>query len=452
MEAAHGVLRSLAPEAVSTAARSLLRFDRRGLASSAARRQVVAVLRREPSLREQVEAVLLERPEIAASLAAWREDGGTSTVRSAQQRGDIDLLVAALWASGDAGASFSLGLCVGAAADAEIDAEHVAEVAGVRHELDAANVARERIEQRLAQQSDALEGAQEQLRIERSSRRSREQSSDAEVASARRSLAASEEQLAQLRAGELVNQQNRARDSARIADVEGQLQHSRQEKISLQRAIATPAVTPEELHDLAAIAQSIGAKLNALGEKVAAAPKASTPTRAVPLASQTAGAAPRPAAPTRRTRVNLPGGLSADTADGARAIFTRTADLVVIVDGYNVSKRAWPESPLSDQREKLARALHQVHMKFGCDIVCCFDGDGTEGVRPIRRAGLRIAFSSRGQEADELVVDEVESLPKRIPVVIASSDAWVREHAERAGATVIASPTLLELARLAGRR
>ena len=63
-----------------------------------------------------------------------------------------------------------------------------------------------------------------------------------------------------------------------------------------------------------------------------------------------------------------------------------------------------------------------------------------------------IVALARGQEADELVVDQVEGLPKRIPVVVVSSDAWVREHAERAGAMVISAPTVLDVARQAGRR
>ena len=129
-----------------------------------------------------------------------------------------------------------------------------------------------------------------------------------------------------------------------------------------------------------------------------------------------------------------------------------SADLVLVVDGYNVSQRAWPQAVLSDQRERLARALHQIHVRYGCEIVCCFDGDGTEGVKPLRRAGLRVVFSAADQEADELVVETVSALPKRIPVVVVSSDAWVREHSNAEGATVISAQTLLDVAQRAGRR
>jgi predicted RNA-binding protein with PIN domain len=56
-------------------------------------------------------------------------------------------------------------------------------------------------------------------------------------------------------------------------------------------------------------------------------------------------------------------------------------------------------------------------------------------------------FSAAGEEADVVVVREVERLPKRVPVVVASSDAWVREHAEQEGAVVVGAGTLLAVAR-----
>ena len=58
-----------------------------------------------------------------------------------------------------------------------------------------------------------------------------------------------------------------------------------------------------------------------------------------------------------------------------------------------------------------------------------------------------MVFSEADEEADEVVVREVEDLPKRIPVVVVSSDAWVREHAEAAGAVVVPADALLTVLR-----
>ncbi len=454
VETAHAVLRELAPADVSVAARPLLRFDRRGLASGAARRQVLAALRREPQLRAMVVEALTDKAEVVAMLDEYSVLDAPQIAVNAVDRDDLGLLVAALWAGAPSGAAFGIGVCVSAAAARQAHDAAAHQVHEVERQLDEATVAVHRADQRMSDADAAAAKALAQLREERAARRQREQSHGAEVAAAERATRDVETTLAQERANALTATQRAARDQHRIADLEQRLIEARNETATLRLAIATPALSETELRGAAGLAQQLAETLGAMGERVAAAPvRPVAATRAVRPPNQSAPTAgERPPAPTRRALANLPGGLLADSADGATAMLTRSADLVLIVDGYNVSKRAWPESALSEQREKLARALHQIHLRFGCDVVCCFDGDGTEGVRPLRRAGLRIVFSARGQEADELVVDAIDALPKRIPVVVASSDAWVREHAERSGGTVISAATALELARLAGRR
>jgi predicted RNA-binding protein with PIN domain len=76
-----------------------------------------------------------------------------------------------------------------------------------------------------------------------------------------------------------------------------------------------------------------------------------------------------------------------------------------------------------------------------------FDGDGSGPHGPIRRGGVRVVFSDAGEEADEVVLREVQALPKAVPVVVASSDAWVREQTEQEGAVVIAADALLAFLR-----
>lgn len=463
VEVAHATLRGLDPSELSSAARPLLRFDRRGLASSAAKRQIIAVLRREPALRTQVVAAVQARQDVTALCDAWPNDDHVAMVNDAGARGDLPVLVAALWASNAERADFGLGLCVAHyEARVDRDREHDSSAALQRH-IDELQQRLDRETARTALFEAKAETATAKLRDERASRRQREQSTDAEVAAAQRLQRAAEAAtLAAQRETETLRR-TVAREQEKVAVNERVIAQLREEIAALQRMIDAPAVTKTELDELRLEVGGFLGRITDMGRRVEAAaevaarrPNEAKPGtsvgRSAPQSDDRAAPGGRSAAPTRRTRPTLAGGLVGDSVDGASAMLASSADLVLVVDGYNVSLRAWPEASLADQRERLARALHQIHLRYGCDIVCCFDGDGTEGVKPLRRAGLCVVFSAADHEADELVVETVASLPKRIPALVASSDAWVREHASIEGAVVIGAATVLAVSQRAGRR
>ena len=56
-------------------------------------------------------------------------------------------------------------------------------------------------------------------------------------------------------------------------------------------------------------------------------------------------------------------------------------------------------------------------------------------------------FSPAGEAADPVIIREVHGLPRRVPVLVASSDGWVRDEAVRGGATVIPAHALLAVLR-----
>jgi predicted RNA-binding protein with PIN domain len=116
--------------------------------------------------------------------------------------------------------------------------------------------------------------------------------------------------------------------------------------------------------------------------------------------------------------------------------------LLLVVDGYNAAFVGWPEASPADKRERLGRGLVELHRRFGCEVLCVFDGDGSDA-RPLKREGVRVVFSAADEEADAVVVRAVRELDPQRPAIVVSSDQWVVEHAQAAGALAVPSPTLV---------
>jgi predicted RNA-binding protein with PIN domain len=119
---------------------------------------------------------------------------------------------------------------------------------------------------------------------------------------------------------------------------------------------------------------------------------------------------------------------------------------VLVVDGYNVSHAAWPGTSIADQRERLVTALAELHARAGVEVEVVFDGADVE---PAWSAGartpVRVRFSPAGVEADDVVLQLVDELPRHRPVVVASSDRRVRDGARARGAATVSSTPLLSV-------
>ena len=161
---------------------------------------------------------------------------------------------------------------------------------------------------------------------------------------------------------------------------------------------------------------------------------------AAATSSRPAGAA---TVPRRRPR-SLPPAVLDDSVEAAEHLL-RGEQVVVLVDGYNLTKLARPEIDLSEQRRWLIDAAVESSTRTGARFEIVFDGADDRGSAPAdlgRRTGVQVRFSPAGVEADDVVLARAAALAA-VPVVVASDDRRVQAGARRLGVNVVGARQLL---------
>jgi predicted RNA-binding protein with PIN domain len=117
----------------------------------------------------------------------------------------------------------------------------------------------------------------------------------------------------------------------------------------------------------------------------------------------------------------------------------------LLVDGYNVTKTAYPGLPLEAQRVRLVAGLKALHSRTAAEVTVVFDGaDGASGA-PASSRQVRVLFSRTDETADEVIRRLARHEPKGRPVVVVSSDKEIVEGVVRAGARAVPAVALTRL-------
>ena len=105
-----------------------------------------------------------------------------------------------------------------------------------------------------------------------------------------------------------------------------------------------------------------------------------------------------------------------------------------LVDGYNVSKTAWPELELTAQRLRLVNAVAELRMRLGTHVEVVFDGEdeGRLATRALPES-VRVSSPPSGVEADDVVLELIDEQPAERQVVVVSSDRRVKDGPPAAG-------------------
>ena len=212
-------------------------------------------------------------------------------------------------------------------------------------------------------------------------------------------------------------------------------------------AVAPPAPVEVAPLDLSGITEALSdARLalataaRSLDEAVRAVPDAQ-PATALDVAS----AQERRIRPQKHARrpEPLPGGVRDDSVEAARHLL-RVRHVVVIVDGYNVAKRGWPDlAALADQRDRLLNRLAGLHASTRAEFQIVFDGTQAGSIAATKGQPVTVLFTESGTTADDEILRLVPTMPRERAVVVASSDREVADGARRLGANVISAEQLL---------
>jgi predicted RNA-binding protein with PIN domain len=467
LDTAGEMLRTLEPTEIPPILRPVAEFDRRGLARGAARQQLLRAIDAEPDFRDRAVEQFLARSDVVDALESWDAGDAFALVSDASDDATLQVLASALYAARPPGWVFGLG--VACASFERLRAERQAgddfraresQVAGLAESRRRAEAARVSAEQK-------AEHIERELREERQSRRDRDAQAGQRVAAAERKAAEIEREVAQARTAVEAADARLEREATRARKVDEEMR-------DLQRAVkeaeakmreadaGLPILRRDDLSalvDAADMAQRLATGLSGVADQARrvlqrTSSDDASPPDAAPVATEAAADSdndkeedkkerqPRP----RRAHPRVPPGMVDDDPDALDAML-RTPRAVLVVDGYNVSMLAWGHAPPAQQRDRLLSAVSELQLRTRVRVILVFDGADVGGVLPPRRPGVRVVFSPEGEEADAVVVRQAMDLPVEVPVVVASSDGWVEEHARESGAHVVSSETLLRALR-----
>jgi predicted RNA-binding protein with PIN domain len=310
------------------------------------------------------------------------------------------------------------------------------------------------VEQLVAEQADAAADAdlRASVRREEKRRRAAEQVAvrlRADIVARDASIEALRVELDGLRADVVKAEDEVAEVRAELVDLRIEARHARDREAAaaarLEAALRSPS-TPNDRADQrvdeAGVEEPDSVEVNGVDPGAVAELARATRELAGRLEALLPSEAPppRPRAEARRP-LRLPGGVIQTSAEAAE--FLLRSDAVVLVDGYNVAKLAWPNRTLEAQRTQLLDALENLARRFGSDLTVVFDGASVVGAHTSRRRLVRVVWSPEGVIADDVIRDEVRRLPSARAVVVVTNDAEIVADVKALGANVVPSNALI---------
>ncbi|MGH9136323.1 MAG: NYN domain-containing protein [Acidimicrobiales bacterium] len=196
-------------------------------------------------------------------------------------------------------------------------------------------------------------------------------------------------------------------------------ERQRDELLAARAELAGITVAPRQIAELSELAASARSLASRLGSLVDVGPK--------------------------RVAIDVPSEFAKQPRRSAEYLLSRPG-VLVLIDGYNVAKLAWPDLSLEEQRERTLDAVDAVARRFTTEIAVIFDGATVVGAHASRRRLARVRYSPAGVSADDVIRSEVGALEPHRPVMVVTNDTAIRRDVLAAGANVVASETFVDVA------
>ncbi|MEM8619869.1 MAG: NYN domain-containing protein, partial [Actinomycetota bacterium] len=257
--------------------------------------------------------------------------------------------------------------------------------------------------QRAERQRDAAERAVSRSRADAIAARAALDEATADLSAARRAAAETQRQLAesddQRQAARRAERHALDRERAALDRLASQAQSTPADATveATSPAVAADAARGLDPAALAEIIERAAAEIAALRQLVEVVHEEPAPD-----------AQRRARVRAHRRPLRLPGGVISTSAEAAE--FLLRSGALVLVDGYNVAKRGWPEASLDDQRRHLLTRLENLAAARGVEVVVVFDGADVVGAHADARRRLRVVYSPAGVTADDVIRDHVGSV------------------------------------------
>lgn len=226
------------------------------------------------------------------------------------------------------------------------------------------------------------------------------------------------------RTGELA----RELEVARTASTRAQKRHER----ALQRTRAEKEILNRELRDLRRRLRALEAAPGAgaeRGPRVTARRKSSAAS-----------------APERRVALQVPKGLLGDAPETLKK-WLEVPGVQIVIDGYNVAKSAprFGNLALETQRNRFVEEADRMVRRYNVAASVVFDGNVVPpGTSRRSRRAAKVTYSRPSESADDHIVALLQELPA-YPIVVVTSDRELQERCAALGATIATSPQLLAL-------